>query len=383
MGIRITSGYLRGFHLSKLVQLYTKFDSRLLKLLRLFRYFAKNCNIDQVEIGMLHPVTYHLLLIHFLQQVEPAVLPCLHEYAFGVEHVPLTLNDNQYGEFFHLCDQYSQTWKSTNATPIELLFLQFFSYYVKTFNAKQFVVSIQTRMPVVKNEKNWQSRRLLVEDPTDIKRSLCQTMSSMRSVDYFREVFNSALNYFGREQKKTTKKFAESTNDDDLVEIVVEEEEKTTNETRNSLHNSYKLFYRRFPPSVARDVTIKQNRIREYYKNLFEEKSNPMPKPLIQFDSSSNDNFDQFVEEEIRQALQHDEEENFETMDENDENEEEVSSPTYVSSKRKRRESSDRQILDRRFVLLKWRNEKICRKKFQRQCWSQRSFRPSLVNRAI
>lgn len=327
MGIRITSGYLRGFYLSKLIQIYTKIDGRLLKLLRLFRYFSKVCNIDQVEIGMLHPMTYHIMFVYFLQQIEPPVLPSLHELIFGVDHVPLTLNDNQYGEFFRLAEQISSTWKSTNSTPYEILFLQFFSFYVKTFNSKQFVVSIQTRMPVVKLEKNWQSRRLLVEDPTDIKRGLCQTMSSTRSVDYFREIFNCALNYFGREQKKSTKTSKQNDgNDDDFVEIVVEDE-KSTNEMKNSLHNSYKLFYRKFPPSVAKDSGIKQNRIREYYKNLFDEKTDPMPKALLQIDSSS-DNFDDFIEEEeIRQALQNDEEENFETMDENDEIDEEISSP--------------------------------------------------------
>jgi hypothetical protein len=53
-----------------------------------------------------------------------------------------------------------------------MLFLQLLSYYVKTFNTKQFVVSIQTRMPVMKIDKNWHSRKLLVEGthsnvPTD------------------------------------------------------------------------------------------------------------------------------------------------------------------------------------------------------------------------
>ncbi|CAF5148641.1 unnamed protein product, partial [Rotaria sp. Silwood1] len=44
-----------------------------------------------------------------------------------------------------------------------MLFLQLLSYYVKTFSSKQFVVSIQTRMPVMKIDKNWRSRKLLVE----------------------------------------------------------------------------------------------------------------------------------------------------------------------------------------------------------------------------
>lgn len=73
------------------------------------------------------------------------------------------MNENQYSDFFRYCNEYSREWKSTNRTETELLFLQLLSYYVKTFNAKQFVVSIQTRMPVVKIDKNWHSKKLLVE----------------------------------------------------------------------------------------------------------------------------------------------------------------------------------------------------------------------------
>ena len=43
MGVRITSGYTRGFHLSNLIRIYTEIDPRVIQLLRLFRYFAKVC----------------------------------------------------------------------------------------------------------------------------------------------------------------------------------------------------------------------------------------------------------------------------------------------------------------------------------------------------
>jgi len=44
MRVRITSGYNRGINLSKLIRIYTKFDSRVIKLLRLFRILAKVCS---------------------------------------------------------------------------------------------------------------------------------------------------------------------------------------------------------------------------------------------------------------------------------------------------------------------------------------------------
>ncbi|CAF4055632.1 unnamed protein product [Rotaria sordida] len=163
MRVRITSGYNRGINLSKLIRIYTKFDSRVIKLLRLFRILSKICNIDKPELGTLHPIVYHIMVIHFLQQIDPPILPCLHEYVFGIDHVPVTMNENHYSEFFHICNEYSREWKSKNKTEIEMLFLQLLSYYVKIFHAKQFVVSIQTRMPVVKIDKNWHSKKLLVE----------------------------------------------------------------------------------------------------------------------------------------------------------------------------------------------------------------------------
>jgi hypothetical protein len=43
MRVKITSGYNRGINLSKLIRIYTKFDSRVLKLFRLFRIFTKVC----------------------------------------------------------------------------------------------------------------------------------------------------------------------------------------------------------------------------------------------------------------------------------------------------------------------------------------------------
>ncbi|CAF0768557.1 unnamed protein product [Rotaria sordida] len=321
MRVRITSGYNRGINLSKLIRIYTKFDSRVIKLLRLFRILSKICNIDKPELGTLHPIVYHIMVIHFLQQIDPPILPCLHEYVFGIDHVPVTMNENQYSEFFRICNEYSREWKSKNKTEIEMLFLQLLSYYVKIFHAKQFVVSIQTRMPVVKIDKNWHSKKLLVEDPSDIKRSLCQTMQAIRSINYFRDTLNTALNYFGRKQKRIKKIQSnqcsnDNNDDDDLIEIIAEDEnEIPIIEPTNALHNSYNLFYKRLPLTIVRDVNTRQSRVRDYYKNIFEMK---IPEPIIKLNSLVNQQYENLNENEIEEAFQHDLEHNFETMDTND-----------------------------------------------------------------
>ncbi|CAF3417767.1 unnamed protein product [Rotaria sp. Silwood1] len=320
MRVRITSGYNRGINLSKLIRIYTKFDSRVIKLFRLFRILSKICNIDKPDLGTLHPIVFHIMIIHFLQQIDPPILPCLHEYVFGIDHVPITMNENQYPEFFRICNEYSREWKSTNTTEIEMLFLQLLSYYLKTFNTKQFVVSIQTRMPVVKIDKNWHSKKLLVEDPSDIKRSLCQTMQSIRSINYFRDTLNTALNYFGRKQKRIKKtqlnQCSNDNNDDDFIEIITEDEnEIPIIEPTNALHNSYNLFYKRLPLTIVRDVNIRQNRVCDYYKKTFDTK---IPKPIIKLNSLVDQECENINENEIEEAFQHDLEHNFETMDAND-----------------------------------------------------------------
>ncbi|CAF1204471.1 unnamed protein product [Adineta steineri] len=150
INVRLTSGYNTAIYLSKLIQIYTKFDQRVLQLFRLFRILAKVSNIDRPDLGTLHPVVFHLMIIHFLQQLEEPILPCLHEYVFGVKPLPIQLKDNQYNDFFRLCNAYTRTWKSKNTINMEMLFFQLLSYYVEKFDAEKFIISIQTRMPVLR-----------------------------------------------------------------------------------------------------------------------------------------------------------------------------------------------------------------------------------------
>ena len=140
-------------------------------------------------------------------------------------------------------------------------------------------------------------------------------MQAIRSINYFRDTLNTALNYFGRKQKKIKKNPISENINEDLIEIIVEEEDEIpVIEPNNSLHNSYKLFYKTFPLTIIRDVNIRQNRLRDYYKRTF---FNEIPQAKIQFTEQKN----QLNENEIEEAFQHDLENNFETIDANDEDE--------------------------------------------------------------
>jgi hypothetical protein len=143
-------------------------------------------------------------------------------------------------------------------------------------------------------------------------------MQAMRSINYFHDTLNTALNYFGRKQKKIKKSpcSIDNNNEEDFIEIIVEDEDEIPIiEPTDSLHNSYKLFYQYLPPSIIRDGSIRQHRVRDYYKKTFNGK---IPEAIIKLNNLIDQQFDNSNENEIEHAFQHDLEYNFETMDAND-----------------------------------------------------------------
>jgi hypothetical protein len=164
-------------------------------------------------------------------------------------------------------------------------------------------------------------------------------MQSSRSINYFRDTLNAALNYFGRKQKQTKKMISNKStienNDDDLIEII--NDELPIIEQSNLLHNSYRLFYKKFPISVARDVSIKQARIREYYRHTFDNKKNILPKGIIQLNS---------LENQFDEAFQYDLENNFEITDENDDDQNENHAHLLEGSESNDDEEEEEEQLD-------------------------------------
>lgn len=93
------------------------------------------------------------MVIYFLQQLNPSVLPCLHEYVFGIDKAPVTLINEQYNEFFQVCNESINRWNTANVATVEMLFLQLLSYFSRRFHMKRFEMSIKTRMPLLRNAK--------------------------------------------------------------------------------------------------------------------------------------------------------------------------------------------------------------------------------------
>ncbi|CAF1401308.1 unnamed protein product, partial [Adineta steineri] len=147
--VRLTSNNIRAIQLSQIIEIYTKFDKRLLSLLRLFRILAKTCNLDKPDLGTLHPIVFHIMIIHFLQQLDSPILPWLHECAFGIDKAPVLVNADEYPEFFQKCNDYASRWKSENTTNIEMLFLQALDYFCQEPNHENQIEKLNVSYTVV------------------------------------------------------------------------------------------------------------------------------------------------------------------------------------------------------------------------------------------
>ncbi|CAF4355255.1 unnamed protein product [Rotaria socialis] len=254
--MRITSNYSRGIHFTELISLYIRCDTRVLPLLRLFRFFTKTCSLDKPDEGTLHPFVFHSMVIHFLQQIDKPVLPCLHEYVLGIDQALFKLNDDQYIEFFRVCNDGVRTWKTENNMPIELLFLQLLSYYDLCFAFNRYMISIQTRMPILKENKQ-KSR----QNPTDINRNLAYTMKANSSLEYLQKTFRKALSYLCKNNKKS------SIENTWMV---------------NEINGSYITFFSVLLSHIRKSGDIAQDDIRQTYYHTFNNESKHRFQPKLQ-----------------------------------------------------------------------------------------------------
>ncbi|CAM4982835.1 unnamed protein product [Rotaria socialis] len=209
--IRVTSDNKRSIFSSEIVRLYTRFDPRVLPLLRLIRFFAKICSLDRPDLGTLHPIVFHLMFIHFLQQIEEPVLPCLHEYAIK-------------------------------------------------FSMNQFIISIQTRMPLQKDQKQKLNGNLFCADPMFIDRNLGYTIKSNSSFRYFRRIFEQTLIYFC--QKDST-------------------ESAQNNAIMKDVHRSCKSLFATVLHKVPRRASCTQDDLRQAYKHTFDNRMEALPEPKL------------------------------------------------------------------------------------------------------
>ncbi|KAG8194119.1 hypothetical protein JTE90_003057 [Oedothorax gibbosus] len=176
--------------LANLLDTYFKLDKRVLTLGIVLRYWAKICDIDQQESGTFPPFSFSLMLIHFLQQVQPPVLPVLHEvkdYASTPEFYENYLKSNK--------------WKCQNSDSLGELFLKFFHFYNFEYKLGEHVVCIRNSKRITCKERNWSTRFYAIEDPF-LRRNLAYVIPTFQVCTYIEQCFLRTYRYFAYPQLK-------------------------------------------------------------------------------------------------------------------------------------------------------------------------------------
>ncbi|XP_069128697.1 LOW QUALITY PROTEIN: terminal uridylyltransferase 7-like [Argopecten irradians] len=155
---------------TRMIQLYASLDPRVRCLGYAFKVFAKICEIGDASRGSLSSYAYILLLIYYLQQCKPAVLPVLQELYPGRK--PERIVDGWNTWYFEDVDTLPKIWKCKNQQSLGELWLGMFVFYTEEFSIKDNVVCIRMSEPLTRFEKLWNGKCIAIEDPFDLGHNL-------------------------------------------------------------------------------------------------------------------------------------------------------------------------------------------------------------------
>ncbi|XP_069934605.1 terminal uridylyltransferase 4 isoform X12 [Oryctolagus cuniculus] len=143
-----------------------------------FRYWAKLCYIDSQTDGGIPSYCFALMVMFYLQQRKPPLLPCL----LG-NWSPLTL-------------------ETTNQVSLGQLWLELLKFYTLDFALEEYVICVRIHDILTRENKNWPKRRIAIEDPFSVKRNVARSLNSQLVYEYVVERFRAAYRYFACPQKK-------------------------------------------------------------------------------------------------------------------------------------------------------------------------------------
>ncbi|XP_071438819.1 terminal uridylyltransferase 4-like [Hetaerina americana] len=171
---------------TEIIAKYQTIDPRFQQLAIIFHKWAKLCKIDDYKNGMWPPHTFPLLLIYYLQQCEPPVLPVLHELKGDPE-------DDNYLEPSELDGK----WQGQNKMSVGNLWLGLLRFYAIDYAHSERVVCIRKRAPLKRTVKNWIGKRTAIEDPFSVKRNVSRTIIHNFSFKYIMTCFRKSYLYYG------------------------------------------------------------------------------------------------------------------------------------------------------------------------------------------
>nr|SZF06473.1 poly(A)RNA polymerase GLD2 isoform X2 [Psoroptes ovis] len=173
-----------------LLTYYQELDNRVAPLVVAIKSWARKMRIDSPFYGMLSSYSLSLMAIHFLQNIQPPVLPLMHIDDLNDQSVfDQIVNTGRLQE--HLCIFIGETRKkfhSYNYSQLGELFFRFIEYYYQRFHYhNQF--SIRELFKNQSSSNNIGTFFIMIEDPFHYHNTASSvTISS----------FNTIMNAFGR-----------------------------------------------------------------------------------------------------------------------------------------------------------------------------------------
>ncbi|CAI2355689.1 unnamed protein product [Caenorhabditis sp. 36 PRJEB53466] len=159
-----------------LLREYTRWtpDNRFAKLALFVKHWAKQCDIGNASIGSLSSYSQVIMLIGYLQQCSPPVLPRIQE-DFVISDSEQRNAGKWNTSFAQSSDEEIWKWQH-NKESCARLFVGFLEFYAR-FDFQNVVIQCRQNEAVSKTEKGWR-RALCVEDPFNLDHNLTGVVSN-------------------------------------------------------------------------------------------------------------------------------------------------------------------------------------------------------------
>ncbi|NWX88384.1 TUT7 uridylyltransferase, partial [Nothoprocta pentlandii] len=193
-------------HNTRLLSSYAAIDPRVKYLCYTMKVFTKMCDIGDASRGSLSSYAYTLMVLYFLQQRNPPVIPVLQEI-YKEPKKPEILVDGWNVYFFDKLEELSVIWPEygKNTESIGQLWLGLLRFYTEDFDFKEHVICIRRKSLLTTFKKQWTSKYIVIEDPFDLNHNLGAGLSRkmtnfiMKAFINGRRVFGTPIKIFPKE----------------------------------------------------------------------------------------------------------------------------------------------------------------------------------------
>ncbi|XP_066460192.1 terminal uridylyltransferase 7 [Eleutherodactylus coqui] len=194
-------------HNTRLLASYAAIDPRVKYLCYIMKVFTKMCDIGDASRGSLSSYAYTLMVLYFLQQRTPPVIPVLQEI-YTSECKPEILVDGWNVYFFSQMEELAKYWPEygKNKESVGELWLGLLRFYTEDFDFKEHVISIRKLSLVTTFKKQWTSKYIVIEDPFDLTHNLGAGLSR-KMTNFIMKAFINGRRVFGIPVKGIPKEY--------------------------------------------------------------------------------------------------------------------------------------------------------------------------------